>query len=227
MGGISSAGNWVRFARLPPGNADLRIGTKAGIGFVCTTTLVPRASSRQQGRELASFCASGVRRLPGPSEIGFVLRISSLGGRFGPGQASRGGHPAAGLSSIRNPQSKNWVRFAQQTPPPAVPQIPQGTQVWLRFARLPLTGGSVKAFGLGDGLVRLSAEIGFVLHNRYRVGMDGGMIEQWNNRVSRPPGIGFVLHDYSPRRGPPNAELCVWEPRHGGPSAASGHNQRP
>jgi hypothetical protein len=30
----------------PPGNADLRIGTMAGIGFVCTTPLVPRPPGR-------------------------------------------------------------------------------------------------------------------------------------------------------------------------------------
>ncbi len=43
----------------PPGNADLSIGVRAGIGFVCTT---PRAPPGPGGK-LGSFCATSARRL--------------------------------------------------------------------------------------------------------------------------------------------------------------------
>jgi hypothetical protein len=50
-----SCQNWVCFAQLAPGTADLRIGTVAEIGFVCTTS--PRRPAAA-GRRQATRCGS-------------------------------------------------------------------------------------------------------------------------------------------------------------------------
>jgi hypothetical protein len=118
------AGNWVRFAHLPPRPAPLR----------------PRPARRS--RELGLFRTIERSTEPGWPEIGFVLHISPSGAtadrrnwvRFAhlalpptpPWPRPTRHHPELGSfrtigrpaqvcrqSAIRNPQSKNWVRFAQ------------------------------------------------------------------------------------------------------------------
>jgi hypothetical protein len=71
------------------------------IGFVCTTP--PRPPNPAPVWKLALFCTIG------PRPIGFVC--TTRPGR--PEAAGRRGGLGASLFPIRNPQSEDWVRFAQ------------------------------------------------------------------------------------------------------------------
>ncbi len=85
---------WVRFAQLlliprPPGFVPPRI-----------------AGNRVR---FAHFALPGPGR---PAELGSFCALHPSQAHSAPGQAGRRGCPAVGLSSIPNPQSRNWVRFA-------------------------------------------------------------------------------------------------------------------
>jgi hypothetical protein len=92
-----TGGNWLCFARLPPGNADLPIGMAVEIGFV----------SR-----------NGVQRQPRlpAAEIGFVLH-GRLGKGWRPeGRGPREGPPPHGPrppDPVRPGPAGNWLCFAR------------------------------------------------------------------------------------------------------------------
>ncbi len=95
------------------GEREGRPAPPSKLGSFCAFSARPTRRSR----ELASFCAFRPARPRPTRQIGFVLRISSAGA-WPPGEIGFVLHNRQSCrkpvpqSAIRNPQSRNWVRFA-------------------------------------------------------------------------------------------------------------------
>ncbi len=205
--------NWVRFARFAPG----RQPGCPKLGSFCTFTPRPTplgSRPTRPRRELGSFCTigiglewrnNGIVECWGISSGGnwvcfahFALRrVEATGRRAGVAPQVRS------QSAIRNPQSRNWLRFAQFTPGrrPGCPKL----GLFCTFAPRPTRPrrelGSFCAFRSPQSCP--TGEIGFVSHARLS-----------DVRLETSP-IGFVSHKSSPPRH-----------REPAPAQAGGHRTR-
>jgi hypothetical protein len=125
---------WCGLSCRPVPGPTVPYSISAGFG----QCLRPQFSDLRKGRG----AAGAARRIPDPyrrprAEIGFVSHDR-------PGQVSRRDPVFNPQSTIRSPQSRNWLCFARSTRGKTAPltmsifaQTPHSSQVWLCFARLP------------------------------------------------------------------------------------------